>query len=116
MKKPCAYFSTIMPMPYERFGVSNHRQISCVNACSCQQRKHQSSTLRALCEWGAIGDWRIHLTKRQSMRQAITCQEVIISLDVPYHDDVIKWKHYTRYWPFVRGIHRSPVNSPHKGQ
>ena len=21
-----------------------------------------------------------------------------------------------RYWPFVQGIHRSPVNSPHKGQ
>ena len=32
-----------------------------------------------------------------------------------YHD-VIKWKHFPRYWPFVRGIHRSPVNSPHKGQ
>ena len=32
------------------------------------------------------------------------------------HDDVINWKHFTRYWPFVRGIHRSPVNSPHKGQ
>ena len=32
------------------------------------------------------------------------------------HDDVIKWKHFTRYWPFVRGIHRSPVKSPHKGQ
>ena len=32
------------------------------------------------------------------------------------HDDVIKWKHFQRYWPFVRGIHRSPVNSPHKGQ
>ena len=32
------------------------------------------------------------------------------------HDDVIKWKHFRRYWPFVRGIHRSPVNSPHKGQ
>ena len=30
------------------------------------------------------------------------------------HDDVIKWKHFPRYWPFVRGIHRSPVNSPHK--
>ena len=24
-------------------------------------------------------------------------------------DDVIKWKHYPRHWPFVRGIHRSPV-------
>ena len=33
-----------------------------------------------------------------------------------YHDDVIKWKHFPRYWPFVRGIHRFPMNSPHKGQ
>ena len=33
-----------------------------------------------------------------------------------FYDDVIKWKHFPRYWPFVRGIHRSPVNSPHKGQ
>ena len=32
------------------------------------------------------------------------------------HDGVIKWKYFPRYWPFVRGIHRSPVNSPHKGQ
>ena len=35
---------------------------------------------------------------------------------VGWHDDVIKWKHFPRYWPFARGIHRSPVNSPHKGQ
>ena len=29
------------------------------------------------------------------------------------------WRHQiylTRYWPFGRGIHRSPVNSPYKGQ
>ena len=32
------------------------------------------------------------------------------------HDDVIKWKHFPFYWPFVRGIHRSRVNSSHKGQ
>ena len=32
------------------------------------------------------------------------------------YDDVIKWKHFPRYWPFVRGIHWSPVGSPHKGQ
>ena len=31
-------------------------------------------------------------------------------------DDVIKWKHLPRYWPFVQGIHRSPVNFPHKCQ
>ena len=29
------------------------------------------------------------------------------------HDDIINWKHFPRYWPFVRGIHRS---FPHKGQ
>ena len=32
------------------------------------------------------------------------------------HVDVIKWNHSPCYWPFVRGIHRSPVTSPHKGQ
>ena len=32
------------------------------------------------------------------------------------HDDTIKWKHFPRYWPFMRGIHRPPVNSPHKDQ
>ena len=34
----------------------------------------------------------------------------------PPHDDVIKWKHFPRYWLIVWGIHRWPVNSPHKGQ
>ena len=28
--------------------------------------------------------------------------------------DIIKWKHFPRYWPFVRGTHRWPVKSPHK--
>ena len=32
------------------------------------------------------------------------------------HDDVIKWKAFPSHWPFVRGIHHSPVDSPHKGQ
>ena len=41
--------------------------------------------------------------------QCYTCDRIL-------HDDFIKWQHFLRYWPFVRGIHRSPVNSPHKGQ
>ena len=32
------------------------------------------------------------------------------------HVEIIKWKYFPRYWPFVRGIHRSPVDSLHKGQ
>ena len=35
---------------------------------------------------------------------------------IKHHDDVIKWKHFPSYWPFVRGIHRSPMNSSHTGQ
>ena len=40
---------------------------------------------------------------------------------VPVHplntyDDVIKWKYFPRYWTFVRGSHRSTLDSYHKGQ
>ena len=31
------------------------------------------------------------------------------------YDDVIIWKHFPRYWPFVRGIHRSPVTRSFDG-
>ena len=33
----------------------------------------------------------------------------------PSHD-VVKWKHFPRYWPFVRRIDRSPVNSLNKNK
>ena len=46
----------------------------------------------------------------------IITKESEVENDVCQHDDVIKWKHFPRYWPFVRGIHRSTVNSPYKGQ
>ena len=46
-----------------------------------------------------------HTTRQTNRRDAIT-----------KYDDVIKWKHFPRYWPFVWGIHRSPVKSPHKDQ
>ena len=50
-------------------------------------------------------------------RYRLECTVVIEWLySARIHDDVIKWKHFPRYWPIVRGIHRSPVNYPHKGQ
>ena len=51
---------------------------------------------------------------QDEINQAQSVCHVIAGAD--NHDDVIKWKHFPRYWPFVRGIHRSPVNSPHKCQ
>ena len=52
-------------------------------------------------------------------------QYLTSELDIAFHVvvqqlsktmNVIKWKHFLRYRPFVRGIHRSTLNSPHKGQ
>ena len=44
-------------------------------------------------------------------------KQLFIPISYPIlNDDLIKWKHFPCYWPFVWGIHRSPVNSPHKGQ
>ena len=41
-------------------------------------------------------------------------------ISVQQHAPRSWWRHqmktFSGYWPFVRGIHRSPVNSPHKGQ
>ena len=46
----------------------------------------------------------------------IMSKNILVIMEKCTHDDVIKWKHFPRYWPFVQGIHRSPVNSLHKGQ
>ena len=43
--------------------------------------------------------------------------DVFIFFGMTGWHDVIKWKLFPRYyWPFARGIHRSPVISPHKSQ
>ena len=71
-----------------------------------------------LCDWrvsflAAIASYAL----KQIWRQQRYFHEIYTFLHILYtHDDVIKWKHFPRNWPFVRGIHRSPVNSPHKGQ
>ena len=39
-----------------------------------------------------------------------------VSWIIVNHDGVIKWKPFPRYWSFVRGIYRSPVDFPHKAR
>ena len=54
---------------------------------------------------------------RSSSDIALSSSEKYFNSFTPgQHDDVIKWENFPSYWPFVRGIHRSPVTSPHKGQ
>ena len=69
---------------------------------------------------------RISYTGKTTLLYLIRAQHAGFNLVFPaysncsmagvHHDDVIKRNYFPRYWPFVRGIHRSPVNSPHKGQ
>ena len=54
-------------------------------------------------------------TQSKAYNQPALNMRHIVWLQTKSHDDVIKWKHFPRYWPSVRGINRSPGNSPHKG-
>ena len=67
-------------------------------------------------------EWRIYASVNlPSLVQITVCLLVGAIIGGHYlhqcwnHDGVIKWKHFPRYWPFVRGIHGSPVNFSHKG-
>ena len=76
--------------------------------------RHQTetfSTLLAHCKGNLPVTSGFPLTAAKPM--LMHCRKVSFE---HIHDDVIKWKHFPRYWPFVWGIHRSPVNSLHKGQ
>ena len=56
------------------------------------------------------------IVNRTTIRREIDQKKTIFSVYWDLHDDVIKRKHLPRNWPFVREIHRSPVNFSHKGQ
>ena len=80
-------------------------------------------SVRRMCKWRLWWILSIQITQRliEIIKYMIVVQwhqmPSWICIDIILgHDDVIKWKHFPRYWPFVRGIHRFTVNSQHKGQ
>ena len=82
----------------------------CSTACSTNNRgnfkvPHYWSFVRGI-HWWQVDSHR----KVPVMRKAFPYHQR------HHHDDVIKWKHFSRNWSFVRGIHLSPLNSLHKGQ
>ena len=96
--------------------------IVCSTVCSgVDQIKHQSSALlafvRGIHQWPGDFPHKGPITPTMFLFDAVS---MMSQLSLPHqfysHDDVIKWKHFPRNWPILRGIHWSPVNSPHKGQ
>ena len=97
---------------------------------------NQSSMLHARPHWVALGYimgpmvYSSHVYSHRNWKGMEDITDVVKELNFLFdrvycgkdynnpcrHDDVIKWKHYPHYRPFVRGIHRSSLNSPHKTQ
>ena len=89
------HFMHCMLVCFELVSNSEHRRVICQDDCS----RCPGATEIGAKPWQCLGH-----------------HDVSSTCDVAAHNDVIKRKHFPRYWPFVRGIHQSPVNSPHKGQ
>ena len=92
---------------------------------------HKWPTIRSFCfwchevPWGSLTTCAHHKHTHSfvvlcfvlSYQHSVdSCHFYRYPFGVLHYDDVIKRKHFPRNWLFVRGIHRSPVNSPHKGQ
>ena len=105
---------------HERHGVSNQRWHECLLNSRFQVTANSTSKIHISGSlWGNRRSPVDSPHKGPVVQKAFTCHDAMMtSLYTHYlpHDDVIKWKHFTRYWPFVRGVHRSPVVSPHRGQ
>ena len=68
-------------------------------------------------QWHSSVHWTSQCTLAQDKGSAVNSpRRSFRSGSFLSHDDVIRWKHFPRYCPFVRGIRQSPVNFPHKGQ
>ena len=128
----------------ERDGVSNHQPHDCLLNCLFRRRSKRTSKLRVtgLCVENSpvTGEFPAQMASNAENTSFDNIIIVFICLSETglgnwgvwqngyllvwigqgefwsSHDDVIEWKHFLRYWSFVRGIHWSPVNSPHKGQ
>ena len=121
-------------MPYGKINLRYGPTLAQVMASCLTASSHyldQNSLITRKVQWhSSEGDLTRHTSATNNkIRLKITFIQLIsfksprvnelshsIHLSNLTHDDVIKWKYFPRYWPFVRGIHRSPVNSPYKGQ
>ena len=111
-------WSNITVTSHERHDVRNPRQFDCFF-------NHLLGITTAKTTLCITGNSRNEFIGGFASQKATISESVSIwerqatpwqSLASTVHEDVIKGKYFPRYWPFVRGIHRSQVNFSHKGQ
>ena len=88
------------------------------NPISCEPRDHSTYGPSQWTNWlNQYTEWSLELRPYTVYRILYAPGFVVVCFAVVIlHDDVTTRKLFPRCWPFVRGIHRSRVNSPHKGQ
>ena len=82
-----------------------------IMACRLFSPSHYLNQCWVFVDWtlGNKLQWKfnhnIKLLIHENASEHIACEMAILFRE--RHDDVIKWKHFPRNWPFVRGNHRS---------
>ena len=89
-------WANIDPVLCRHMASLGHSELNC----------HHQTYINGYLPWWSVGLCRM-------MAHEASFHQLQSSFD---HDDVIKWKHFPRYWPVLWGIHRSVVNSSHKYQ
>ena len=128
------YASTFQWRHNELAGVPNHQPHDCLLNRLFRRKSKKTSKLRVtgLCvgnspvtvEFPAqrassaenVSIWWRHHECRAFMFHFVASLSNInqaMNWRVKFHDDVIKWKRFPHYWPFVKGIHWSLVDSHH---
>ena len=76
--------------------------------------RHRPSYWNVRMTWHSVMIWKVSSVHVQDAKcVGMQCILIMIILQIELrptqvlHDDIIKWKHFPRNWPFVRGIHRS---------
>ena len=89
-----------------------YKQTNSVPKSSCH---HQANSLWEIILWNTNG---CSYANHWNNTHRFSCE--IPPPPPPTNSMMTSWNgnifRVTGYWPFVRGIHRPPVNSPHKGQ
>ena len=78
---------------------------------SFYSRGHDDENKAYRCGSNSSGTWVRCFHIHVDITSTICCK-----LGYPAIDNVTKWKHFPRYWPFVWEIHQWAVDSPLKGQ
>ena len=120
-----AAMSTLQWRHNGRDGVSNHQPHHRLLNCLFRRRSKRASKRRVTNAENVSIWWRHHvdyMTEYQcsSLRMAAVSVLIVCELRSLIWKKKTWWRHqmetFPRYWPFVRGIRRSPVNSSHKGE